>query len=271
MAQLNILVGQQGCGKSTFLKKLADSIWVDAQRRTLIIDPGEASAYASYPFIKVEEIPGFRNANDGAIKRISSVINKKRLIAVIFGFDFEANDIDKSRAFLNGNLFMEDAASYINSSMTEQLLEAIKSFKQNGLTLVLCYHSISEISSQVLDLAPHHIFVKKTNDDNVFSRIRKARKLGNYHELMKAFYTAKFKGLDGKDIAQIIPPDDLIQIGKDLDLAAKHGAMPDKDLTPEDRVTIGSMLCEFANGKKKLSTDAKAKGKYHTEYVHLRD
>jgi hypothetical protein len=105
-------------------EKYLDSIWVKSQRRTLIIDPGEAAAYSAYPFIKVEDIPKFRDASDGAIKRISSVINKKELIATIFGFDFEANDIDKKRAFLNGCLILEDAASYMNSSPSSSSRQA---------------------------------------------------------------------------------------------------------------------------------------------------
>jgi hypothetical protein len=46
---------------------------------------------------------------------------------------------------------------------------------------------------------------------------------------------------EASEIASMIPPDDLVQIGKDLDMAEKFGApssglrtgMPDRDLTPK--------------------------------------
>jgi ABC-type multidrug transport system ATPase subunit len=76
--------------------------------------------------------------------------------------------------------------------MTEKLREAIKSFKQNGLTLIVCYHSIEEISTELIRLYPHHIFVKRTGDKHAFSQISKARKLGNYYGLMQAYYRPKF-------------------------------------------------------------------------------
>ena len=270
MAQLNILVGNQGSGKSTFLKYMCEQAWSQGKRRSLIIDPGEAAAYGDYPFIKVDDIPKYREKAKGPkIRRISSIIDKKKLIATIFGFDFEANDIDKKRAFLNGMLVMEDAASYLNSSMTEKLREAIKSFKQNGLTLVVCYHSIEEVSTELLRLNPHHLIVKRTNDRNVFSQIPKGRKLGNWRGVMEAYYRAKFMGLSAQEIARDIPSDDLVLIGKDLDLATKYGAMPDRDLTPALRLEVAKLICKWVN---QFADDKTKKfGKYYYEYVKLRD
>jgi energy-coupling factor transporter ATP-binding protein EcfA2 len=250
MSKLVLLIGRQGSGKSTTFCRLAESL----ADRSLIIDPGHAKAYANHGFLRVEEVPAFQDASQGKIKRVYEPFDKNEVIASIFGYDFETKQINRRKAFLNGNLFMEDAGSYIDSNLNRKLKACIKAFKQYGLNLYLSYHSIDEVSPDILRLDPHVLILKKTGDLNVFSQIRKARHFGNYQQVLRAFYKAKFAGLDAREIGDAMPEDELQAVARDLQLEGD----PAKE------------ICRHANGKLRLTKKDKEQGKYAEEWIILR-
>lgn len=195
MSLLTVIIGKKGSGKSTLIASIAEAMI----HPSLIIDPGRAAIYREKGFqaIKVEDIHNHRTG----VRRISHVINKKKLIAHIFGFDFELGDIDMTKAFLNGNLFCEDAASYVNANLTEDVRESVKSMKQYGLNLFLSYHKIGEISPEVLTLGVDRgIFLKTGDSTKVYSRIKKTESFQNYEGGKRAYYKAQFFGMTAQEI-----------------------------------------------------------------------
>jgi len=259
MSQLTLLIGRKGSGKSTTFCGMAQAL----TRPSVIIDPGQAKVYseAGIGFIKPEEIRFFRG--EPKIVRISNIINKKQLVAQLFGFDLERGKIHKSRAFRNGNLFMEDAASYINSNMTETLRECIKSFKQFGLNLFLSYHSIDEISPDILRLSPDKCIFKKTGDsEKVFSKISKTKSFANYQGAMEAFYQAQFFGLTPDEILKQTRPF-LPSIAKDLYYTTSLQSL-DKEKA------FCKHLSKLANGRQHPTPEQKEMSKYMPFAVDLR-
>ncbi|MEL6673540.1 MAG: ATP-binding protein [Bacteroidota bacterium] len=260
MSQLTLLIGRKGSGKSTTFCEIAQYM----KRRTLIIDPGQARAYtdAGIGFITTKEIPAF-DGYEAKIKRISNVINKKQLVAQIFGFDLETNSISRSRAFLNGNLIMEDAASYVNSSMTEALRECVKAFKQYGLNLFLSYHSLDEISPDILRLSPDKAIFKKSGEtEKVFSRIRKARSFSNYEGAMRAYYQAQYFGLT---------PEEIFQQSRRFLKGIAQDLYYEKPLaTEKDQKAFCKFLSKFASGRVNPTKAQRSMANYQPFGVDLR-
>lgn len=258
---LTVLVGRQGSGKSTEFARLAEQL----RHTSLILDPGGAQAYRDYQQVGHDYVYRVPRGATGRIYRLVDTGDRLAEIGAVFGYHQEERRIIKPRAFLNGNLFLEDAGAYLDSNLKRQVRAAIKSFKQYGLNLYLSYHSIEEISTEILRLQPHVMILKKTGDSHVFGGIAKARKFDNYNQVMEAFYRAKFMGLTASDIFDQLPPGDAWDITKELRLSTK---------TSNGNISEGKELCaqlsKWANGKTTLTQEEKTAGKYHAEYVRLR-
>lgn len=205
MSRLCLIIGMKETGKSTTIATMVKRL----SRKTLIIDPGEATVYQDFGYqpITLEAIPNFSHTLDAdlpgveKIRRISNVVNKKKLIAGIFGVRENTDKIYKGRAFVNGNLVLEDAAGYINHHMPENLIGCIKGMKQYGLNLILAYHSISEIPEGIMSLQPDLVIFKKTGDlEKIFTKIQKTKHFRQRRDAMKAYYQAMFFGLTPVEI-----------------------------------------------------------------------
>lgn len=266
---LILLIGRQGTGKSTSFARIARKL----KHPCLILDPGGAQSYKDFPAIHHSQIASKLKTEDlGKIVRLQDTGDRVAEIDSVYGYDPETQRIWKNRAFINGNLFLEDAGAYLDSNLKRQVKSAIKSFKQYGQNLYLSYHSLDEISTDILRLQPHVIILKKTGDKHVFSQIAKTKKLDNYNQLLQSFYKAKFKGLSDKDIFEQLPPDDFLQIALDLRISIEKLKISrsTKYLTEAQAKAIAKELCRFSNGKLKITSKEKEAGKYHEEWVQLR-
>ncbi|MEM6342550.1 MAG: hypothetical protein AAF927_01675 [Bacteroidota bacterium] len=250
MSQLVMVYGKKETGKSTTIAQLAMAL----RRKTLIIDPGEAPVYREYGFKKIDprEVLAFSRTPESEltgsskVRRISNIVNKKQLVARVFGFDLERDQVDIRRGLINANIIFEDAASYINSYMSQNLLECIKGMKQRGLNLVLTYHSISETSEQLMRLSPDKLIFKKTGDKmKVFSKIKKTEFFDRYDAAAEAYYKAQFYGLYPDEILASIKRH-VKGVAFDLDYK--------KPLhTDAQKSSFAKWLCAYANGKSKPS------------------
>ncbi len=260
MSNLTLVIGRKGSGKSSTILEIAQGL----SRPSLIVDPGRAKVYteAGIGFIDPDQIPDFSRQKKGfgRIARISDIIDKKALMAQIFGFQADGH-INRAKAFLNGNLFLEDAGSYINSNTTEKVLECVKAFKQYGLNLYLSYHAIDEISQDILRLQPDFLIFKKTGDEPVWSKISKTKKFPNQRNAMKTFYMAAVYGMTPQEIVENYDVY-LADIAKDLRQPA-----PKDDKT---RLAFAGWLSSMAHGKKIPSPQQKAMKNYQPFSVQLK-
>lgn len=250
-----MVYGKKETGKSTTIAQLAMAL----KRKTLIIDPGEAPVYRAYGFEKIDpsQVLAFSRTPDselsGAkrVRRISNIVNKKQLVAKVFGFDLDKDQVDIRRGLINANIIFEDAASYINSHMTQNLLECIKGMKQRGLNLILTYHSISETSEQLMRLMPDKLLFKKTGDKiKVFSKINKTEFFDRYDAAAEAYYKAQFYGLYPREILASVKRH-MKGIAYDLEYKKPIN-------TDAQKLAFAKWLCQYANGKKR-PTEAQRK------------
>ena len=258
-------------GKSTTFALIARQV----KGKCLILDPGGAPAYAEFPEMAAENAYKFVNpSSQGKIWRIQDTGDRIHEISCVFGFHPPTQRISKQYAYLNGNLFLEDAGAYLDSNLKRAIKANIKAMKQHGLNLYLSYHSIDEISTDVLCMSPSILILKKTGDVHVFSGITKAKKLSNYNKVLEAFYRAKFKGLDANAIFDLLPYEDLFAVAQDLRIVPKSlgiNGNPRKELLKkEDCLKRTRHLAKWANGKIRLSAKEKKTGEYHTEVITLR-
>ena len=268
MSNLVLLVGAFSTGKSTTFHSLMQKI----EGKCLILDPGSAEPYKSYPEIAPEHAWKFTGQNgQGRIYRVQDGGDPAREISLVFGYNPETHIYSKSRAYLNGNLFLEDAGAYLDSNLSRAARKQIKGIKQHGLNMYLSYHSIDEISKEVLRMKPTVIMLKKTGDGHVFSRITKAKDLDNYNQVLQAFYKCKFRGLDKKDIVDQLPAEDLFSVARDLRIDHGVKGNPKRDIIKyQFCLKIGDLISHWANGTKRITKAMKEAGKYHTETVLLR-
>ena len=271
MSKLSVLIGAFGTGKSTTFAEIAKSV----KGKCLILDPGAAPAYASFPQMPAQNAWKFQNpSSQGKIWRIEDTGDRSMELGYVFGYDPETKKKLKSKAYLNGNLFLEDAGAYLDSNINRAMRTSVKAFKQHGLNLFLSYHSIDEISAEVLRMSPSILFIKKTGDVPVFSQISKARKLGNYNKVMEGYYKARFRGLGPNEIYEALPYEALFDVARDLKINIKELGIkgnPRRDMIAKaECLKLTKALCKFANGKIKISKSEKEIGKYHTETIILR-
>lgn len=269
MSNLTLLIGGFSTGKSTTFARLMKEI----QGKCLVLDPGGAPAYADFPELPAANAWKYVDATrQGKTWRIQDTGDRSREISLVFGYNPETKIYSKGRAYLNGNLFLEDAGAYLDSNLTREVKSRVKAMKQHGLNLFLSYHSIDEISTDVLRMSPSIIMLKKTGDVNVFSDIEKVKKLGNYSLVMQAFYRAKFRGLSPRAVVDQLPPEDLFSVCRDLRIPNPSKLNPRRDIIPEkDCLNLATALSRWANsGKTKVSEKEREAGMYYTETVILR-
>ena len=271
MSKLSVLIGAFGTGKSTTFAEVAKSI----KGKCLILDPGGAPAYASFPQMPAQNAWRFQNPkSQGKIWRIEDTGDRSFELGCVFGYDPESQRTSKTRAYLNGNLFLEDAGAYLDSNLKRTIKTSVKAFKQHGLNLFLSYHSIDEISTDVLRMSPSILFLKKTGDVPVFSQISKARKLGNYNKVMEGYYKARFRGMSPNEIYEALPYEALFDIARDLKISIRELGIkgnPRRDMISKpDCLKLAKQLCKFSNGKIKIGKGEKETGRYHTETIILR-
>ncbi|MEO0473452.1 MAG: hypothetical protein AAF206_27820 [Bacteroidota bacterium] len=266
MSSICLLIGKQRTGKSTTFAKIAREV----SGKCLILDPGENKAFQEFPVMPATNAWKFNNPNrQGKIWRIEDSGKQMDQIEAVFGFDQEGN-YNKRRAYLNGNLFLEDAGAYIDSNLKRGVINTIKKIKQHGLNLFLSYHTISEISPQLIKMGPRVLILKKTKDKDVFSHISKAKELGSYQKVMQAYYRVKFYGMTEQEIADEMDLEYLFGIARDLrfDLR-KMGIKNVRNPSNADIKKVSKAIFTFSHGQKTMKGINRELAKYHAETIVL--
>lgn len=258
MSQITLIMGRQRSGKSTLITMIADKL----DYPSLIIDPGSAKIYREKGYKPIH--PRDCNKHKEGVRRISNFLDEKKLLAQIFGWDEESGKNDKSKAFINGSLFLEDAGSYINGNMTEAAKKCIKQIKQYGINLFLSYHSFDEISLEVLRLSPQKaIFLKTADESPVFTQIKKTKRFENKEDAKIAYYKAQFYGLTPQQIYKKYQ-DDLPAIARDLRIAWSDGYK-------SAPLTLCKKFSKFANGRENPTEEQIRMARFQPFSVNLRE
>ncbi|MEL7196642.1 MAG: hypothetical protein AAFO96_29760, partial [Bacteroidota bacterium] len=230
---------------------------------SLIFDVGGSTAYTSFPTID-PAIAHKHKGQNGKIYKIAGLGDMTEAVLKVYGFG-ELEKPNKAQAFINGNLFLEDAHSYLDSSLGRHMRGIIKATKQHGLNLFISYHSLDEVSDAILKMGITSITFKKTMDELPLSRIPKIKKRfsSNYGDVMEAFYKALLKGYDAPRIAKF-SNEAILGIARDLgreDLSTK---------TPKERAQLIQFLVRYGNGKLRLTAKEKEEGMFFHQTVMLR-
>jgi len=270
MSNLVLVVGGMKTGKSTLLANIAKGL----TDRCLIMDPGRSSAFADFPEIPSEMAYLLSQKNyPDRIFKIVDTGDRTRELSEVYGWREEDGILKKKRAFVNGNLFLEDAGAYIDSNLKRSIKTQIKAMKQHGLNLFLSYHSLSEISEDIKRMSPTALFIKKTADKMLFSEIPKMDGMGKEMEIMRAYYRVVVRGESAPQIIQNYDPNKLYKVFRALRLSSKTELPknPNAYLSDPQLKAISQALCKFSNGKLKLTADFKQEARYCYELIKLRD
>ncbi|MCI4668934.1 MAG: hypothetical protein MRZ79_12445 [Bacteroidia bacterium] len=270
MSNITLIIGRMKSGKSTTIKEIVDGL----KDKSLILNPGDAKAFKDFPFIKADQAHAYTDVFlQGKAYQLEFSGNPIRDISEVFGWREEDGKVDKSRAFLNGNLILEDAGAYLDSNLPRGVKSAIKAVKQHGLNLFLSYHSLSEISKTVLEMSPSVLILKKTGDSASFSSLpEKIKSLGQRALICDAFYRVRFKGLTVQEIKNSYLPNEFLDVIKEMRIQLKELRGIRRNDYIEDKLLdlIAKAICKKVNGKIRLSDKERIAGQYYYESLILR-
>lgn len=148
-----IVVGNRGTGKTDYTKKLSKSF---PQNKVLIADYFDNPAWRSMktwdcpsddsvtiPMMTIEQLPHHQSG-------------RYRLVCS----DTDLMQIYIARYARNSLIIMEDVQRYFELNLRQSQRRYLMDSKQTNCDIILVYHTISQISKQVLSLADYLVLFK---------------------------------------------------------------------------------------------------------------
>jgi molybdopterin-guanine dinucleotide biosynthesis protein len=133
-----VVVGMKNVGKTTTLLNIARS----QKQRVLIFDKNSEMAYNGIEYLKPSEIKNFQG------------------VKKCYHSDVEGFLTWLKKYYRNGLLVLEDATAYVRSRSNRPLNDMLVSCRHYGLDIILVFHSLTAVPSEIYPLTDTIILFK---------------------------------------------------------------------------------------------------------------
>jgi hypothetical protein len=135
--EIAVIIGARGTGKTTKARKIIENY--PKNRRKLVMDTQDSHNYRDFGTIQPHQIPGW--------KPVNGYYRPKRI--------YQGNPMENLQAvqryYKNGILVLEDCRKYIGSQPDKAVENFFIDSKQNGVEILLNYHSFRAVPKMVWD------------------------------------------------------------------------------------------------------------------------
>lgn len=144
------VVGFQGTGKSTEMRKLAETVAKSGDKKTLIIDVNNSAAYKDIQLLNYAKFQYWMENQEGGIKKFYDPDKDKMFNFLI-------------TKFYNGVLVFEDATKYIDARPKMNVRSYLTDHRMSNLDIFFMFHSIELIPPFFLKMT-NYLTIFKTDD-----------------------------------------------------------------------------------------------------------
>lgn len=158
-----LVVGGPGVGKTTFLKKVAQS----HKKKVLVFDPVGDVQWGSFPRMAIKYLPAWQRG----IKRIMEANTKEALQKI-------------SLHVWNALLIFDDATNYIDYFRDESILRLITLRRHRNVDSIFVFHSLKAVPTDLYKYSTHLLLFPTQDSEQELKRLSK---IVNFERILQLY------------------------------------------------------------------------------------
>lgn len=165
-----VSVGRPRTGKTTFNLALIKAL--AKQKGVLIFDVNGEKAFADYPKMPFDKLPGWKSKGIYRVHHTSP----DEFMDTVF------------HSVYNAVVVFEDTTAYVDSTISESLKRLLVDRRHRNVDMLFSFHSLRVIPPKILDFT-NYMIVGKTGDSEKY--LKNLEKLPNPEEFLKVWQRVK--------------------------------------------------------------------------------